>query len=88
MSLSAYTKALIDSMNQTGLACVDFEDSPGAISHQRARSRLTNAARHAGFVVETRIHRDSMAGFGPVTGVVEATVVGWTDAIPSSVLAI
>lgn len=72
--IAAYTQALMDSFDRTGEAHLPFG---GYLTVAGARSRLQNAAKRAGLIVETRIERDSMAGFGPATGAVIATVVGW-----------
>jgi hypothetical protein len=75
VTLAGYTESLIDEMDRTGQADIAFGDG---MPVGRARSRLRNAAKHPGFVIEKRLERDSMAGFGPPTGAVVATVVGWT----------
>lgn len=74
--IARYTQQLVAEFDRTGEARLEFGVT---LSIARARARLANAARHAGLIIETHIERDSAAGFGPETGAVVATVVGWRD---------
>lgn len=62
--IAHYTQRLIDELQRDGVTEVSFDTRPdtGGLTQTKARSRLYNAAKRAGLMVNTTVEYDDREG--------------------------